>query len=139
MPTPSYVGTTLGDDVSVGAGADETGILLSDLSYDLENPQVDFLDRFGGVVGYATNHQAAINMSLSGQVSAKGSGVNVLTFTASVELANKEFFASANSEYNAIDFASADTRLVSVSGSQPQGGARTVDITLNRPLGLVIS
>lgn len=139
MPTPSYVGTALGPDVSVGAGDDETGILLSDLSYDLENPQVDFTDRFGGVVGYATNHSASINMSLSGTVSNKSQGINTLTFTASVELANKEFFASANSEYYGFNFATADTRLVSVSGSQPQGGARTVDISLNRPLGLVIS
>jgi hypothetical protein len=75
MPTPAFVGTALGADVSIGAGADETGILLTDLSYDLENPQVDFLDRFGAVIGY----------------------------------------------------------------SQPQGGARTIDLTLNRPLGLVIS
>ena len=45
MPSPTFVGTALGADVSIGAGADETGILLSDLSYDLENPQVDFLDQ----------------------------------------------------------------------------------------------
>ena len=139
MPSPTFVGTALGADVSIGAGADETGILLSDLSYDLENPQVDFFDRYGGTIGYATNHSAALNVSLSGQVSDKDAGVNVLTFTASCELANKEFFASANSEYNALNFATADTRLVSVSGSQPQGGARTIDLTLNRPLGLVIS
>ena len=138
MPTPSYVGTALGADVTVGAGSAETGILLSDLSYDLENPQVDFFSRFGSVVGYATNHAAALNYSLSGQVSDKDAGVNVLTFTASVELANKEFFASANSEYNALNFAAADSRLVSVSGSQPQGGARTGDINLNIPLGLFI-
>lgn len=139
MPSPSFVGTALGADVSVGAGNDETGILLSDLSYDLENPQVDFLDRFGAVIGYGTNHAASLNHSLSGTVSDKDAGVNVLTFTASVELANKEFFAESSSTYNGLNFATADTRLVSVSGSQPQGGARTIDLTLNRPLGLVIS
>ncbi len=139
MPSPSFVGTALGADVSVGAGNDETGILLSDLSYDLENPQVDFLDRFGAVTGYATNHQAAINYSVSGVVSDKDAGLNVATFTAAIELGNKEFFASASSTYNNINFATADTRLTGVSGSQPQGGARTIDLSLNRPLGLVIS
>ena len=135
MPTPSFVGSVTGKDVSLGAGADEDGIILSDFSYDLENPQVDFFDRFGAVSGYATNHQAALNYSVSGIVSDKDAGLNIATFTAAITLANKDFFASASSTHNGIDFSSSEIRLTAVSGSQPQGGARTVDLSFNRPLG----
>ena len=135
MPTPAFVGSVNSTDVSLGAGADESGIILGDLSYDLENPQVDFLDRFGAVTGYATNHQAAINYSVNGVVSSKAAGLNIATFTAAISLNNADFFASASSTHNGIDFAGAEIRLVGVSGSQPQGGARTIDLSLNRPLG----
>ena len=135
MPTPAFVGSVNSTDVSLGAGADESGIILGDLSYDLENPQVDFLDRFGGVTGYATNYAAAINYSVNGVVSSKAAGLNIATFTAAISLNNADFFASASSTHNGIDFAGAEIRLVGVSGSQPQGGARTIDLSLNRPLG----
>lgn len=149
MPTPSFVGSVSSSDVSLGAGADESGIILGDLSYDLENPQVDFFDRFGAVTGYATNHQAAINYSVSGVVSDKDAGLNIATFTAAVSLANDDFFskeqdnANTDETYNGVVFKDSNVtsaiRLVGVSGTQPQGGARTVDLSLNRPLGLVIS
>ena len=135
MPSPSFVGSVNSTDVSLGAGADESGIILGDLSYDLENPQVDFFDRFGAVSGYATNHQAAINYSVNGVVSDKDAGLNVATFTAAITLANADFFASASATHNGIDFTGAEIRLVGVSGSQPQGGARTVDLSLNPPRG----
>lgn len=149
MPSPTFVGSVASKDVSLGAGADESGIILGDLSYDLENPQVDFFDRFGAVTGYATNHQAAINYSVSGVVSEKNAGLNVATFTAAVSLANDDFFsveqdnANTDETYNGIKFKDSGVtsaiRLVGVSGTQPQGGARTIDLSLNRPLGLVIS
>ena len=135
MPTPAFVGSVNSTDVSLGAGADESGIILGDLSYDLENPQVEFLDRFGGVTGYATNYAAAINYSVNGVVSSKAAGLNIATFTAAISLNNADFFASASSTHNGIDFTGAEIRLVGVSGSQPQGGARTIDLSLNRPLG----
>ncbi len=135
MPTPSFVGSVSSSDVSLGAGADESGIILGDLSYDLENPQVDFFDRFGAVSGYATNHQAAINYSVNGVVSSKAAGLNIATFTAAITLANADFFASANSTHNGMNFEDSEIRLVGVSGTQPQGGARTIDLSLNRPLG----
>lgn len=149
MPSPTFVGSVASKDVSLGAGADEEGIILGDLSFDLENPQVDFFDRFGAVTGYATNHQAAINYSVSGVVSDKDAGLNVATFTAAVTLANDDFFskeqdnANTDETYNGIAFKDSNVtsaiRLVGVSGTQPQGGARTIDLSLNRPLGLVIS
>ena len=149
MPTPSFVGSVNSTDVSLGAGADESGIILGDLSYDLENPQVDFFDRFGAVTGYATNHMAAINYSVNGVVSSKAAGLNVATFTAAISLNNDDFFskeqdnANTDETYNGVVFKDSNVtsaiRLVGVSGTQPQGGARTVDLSLNRPLGLVIS
>ena len=151
MPEPSFVGSVNNKDVSLGAKEDEEGIILGDLSFDLENPQVDFFDRFGAVTGYATNHQAALNYSVSGVVSDKDAGLNVATFTAAVTLANDDFFSveqdngNTDETYHGIKFkddspaVTSAIRLVGVSGTQPQGGARTIDLSLNRPLGLVIS
>ena len=140
MATPSYVGVGVNStDITIGASSDETGILLGDLSYDLENDAIEFRDRYNGRIGYAVNHDAALVYSLSGTVTDKDGGVNVLTFTAAASLANIDFFASSASTYNGLDFADRETRLVSVSGSQPQGGARTGDMTLERPIGFNIA
>ena len=140
MAAPSYVGVGVNStDITIGAGADETGILLGDLSYDLENDSVPFTDRFGGRIGVAINHDAALVYSLDGTVTDKDAGVNVLTFTAACSLANIDFFASSSATYNGLNFNSRETRLVSVSGSQPQGGARTVSMTLERPIGFNIA
>ena len=141
MATPSYVGVGINStDVTIGAGADETGVLLGDLSYDLQNDAVEFRDRYSGRIGYAVNHDAAIVLSLSGcTVTDKDGGLNVLTFTAAASVTNADFFAATGSTYNGLDFAAAETRLASVSGSQPQGGARTVDMTFERPIGFNIA
>mgnify|MGYP003149764084 FL=1 len=141
MATPSYVGVGINaTNVTIGAEFDESGVLLGDLSYDLQNDAVEFRDRYSGRIGYAVNHDAALVYSLTGcTVTDKDAGLNVLTFTAAVTLANADFFASSGSSHNGLDFADREIRLASVSGSQPQGGARTVDMTFERPIGFNIA
>ena len=140
MATPSYVGANItSTDVTIGAGADETGILLGDFSADLENPEVVFQDRYGGEIGAAVNYDPKLNYSVDGEVSDKDAGLNVATFTAAVSLANVDFFASATSSHHGLDFASADARLIGASFSQPRSGARTLSLNIRRPIGFAFS
>ena len=111
---------------------------MGDFSYTHENDAVEFRDNFGGRMGFALNHDAAITYSVNGTVSSKAAGVNIAAFTAAATLANEDFMASAGSTYNTINYASADTILTGVSGNQPQGGGRTVTLEYLRPQGFSI-
>lgn len=137
MPAPDFIGSVNTTDASIGLGADETGIIVDSMDMDLDNPEIAFLDRFGGETGYAVNYNPKLNFTLSGEVSDKDAGVNVITFTALASIANSDFFESTAGTYHGLDFdtAGAEVRLTSVSGSQPRGGARTITANLSRPLG----
>lgn len=135
MPAPSYIGSVNSTDATIGAGADETGILLNDLSVELENPEVVFRDRYSGETGYAVNFNPKLNYTVSGEVTDKDAGINVMTFVAAATPANEEFFASSTSTHNGIDFASADCRLTGANCAQPAGDARTITVNISRPLG----
>ena len=140
MPAATFVGVGVSaTDVSIGASADETGILLGDIDYSHDNPRVDFVDRFGGVIGFARNHNSQLNLTVNGEVDDIDAGVNVASFTAAATVANENFFASATETYNTINYAAADTILDSVSGSQPRGGARTITLNYIRPIGFAVS
>lgn len=140
MPTPSYVGDTVnGTDATVGAGSDETGILVGDIDWSLDNPRVDFMDRYGGIVGKATNYNPTLSLTINGEVTDKDAGINVQTFVAGATIANEDFFAASGSTYHGIDFSTATSVLEDASGSQPREGARTITTVFNRHLGLTIT
>ena len=136
MPAPSYVGFTgAPGDVSIGASA-ETGILVGDIDFTLENPRVDFFDEYGALKGFARNHAAAYVLNVTGEVDDKNDGLNVMNMTSAVTPANLNFFASATATHHTLDFSTAETFLDEVSGSQPRGGARTASFTYRRHLGM---
>ena len=134
MPAPSYSGTTAASDPTIGVTTAESGILVTDFSYSLENESVWFRDRWGGRIGRATDHDAALAYTLTGDVSDETAGVNLAAFDVAATLANEEFFASASSTHHALDFTTADTMLNGASGSAPAGSARTVTLEYIRPL-----
>ena len=140
MPAPNYVGDDINStDVTIGAGSPETGILLGDMSYSHDNPTVEFFDRYGGVIGKATNFNPSLSIDVSGEVEDKDAGVNVDTFIAAGNLTNADFFASSSSTYNGIDYSSTTQHLSAASGSQPRGGGREVSLTYRYNLGLTIT
>ena len=99
MPAATFVGFSgTPGDLSIGATSEESGILLGDIDYSHDNPRVDFMDRFGGLIGYARNHNSQLNMTVNGEVDDKDAGVNVASFTATATLANDDFFASTTSK-----------------------------------------
>lgn len=142
MPTPSYAvlaSAVTGPDITIGAGADETGILIGDLSYTHDNPSIKLRDRFGGVINKITNYDPSLTIDVEGVVADKDGGLNVDTFIATTSMANADFFASASSTYNGIDYTGAELILEDASGTQPQSGERTVSHTYMRHLGIVIT
>lgn len=148
MPAPTFVGDTLtnADDVSTGVTTEEAGILTGDIDYSIDNPKVEFMDRYGGIVGKAVNHNATLSLTITGEVLDVDAtdAITLQTYTAAATLVNGDFFASSGSTHHGIDFlngagADSDFVLDDASGSQPRGGARTVSCTFLRHLGLTIA
>ena len=137
MPAPAYIGSTETSDPTIGAVYEEAGILIGDSSYSVGNPQIEFLDRWGGVIGKATDFNGSVSISVSGEVNDGTTGVNAATFKAAATLANDGSFESATDTYHGLVFTSSVIALTEASGTQPRGGARTVDLTYMRHMGLV--
>ena len=143
MPAPDYQGSASGagtGEESIGAGADEVGIYLGDMSYSIDNPEVEFLDRWGGVIGAAIGHNASLTLDITGEVSdidAVG-GIGVQDYESAATIANDDFFAETGSTYHGINFATNTVPYVlrSASGDQPRGGARTISCSFIRRIGM---
>ena len=132
--SPTYSGTTATSDPTIGVTTAESGILITGFDYSVENDSVWFRDRWGGRIGRATNHDAALNYTFTGEVSDGSAGVNLASYTAAATIANEDFFASSGTTHHGLVFTTADTMLNGASGSAPAGAARTVTLEYIRPI-----
>ena len=135
MPAPSYIGP--GSEPVIGLASAETGILVGDTSLSIDNPKVPFLDRYGGVIGKALNHDISMSMQMSGEISSADSGLNLETFTVAATIANAAAFEpEGDGTYHGVDFTGIPWFLDEVNRTQPRGQARTIEFTFIRHLGL---
>ena len=140
MPTPSYIGDTVsGTDASIGLGSEEVGVLIGDASYTVDNPRIEFMDRFAGVIGEAVNFNPLLTQEFSAEVLANDSGLITHTYTAAASLANDGFFEGDDGTYNGIDFSTGTLLLGSAAGAQPRGEKRTIDYGYFKRPGLTIT
>ena len=137
MPAPTLAGGTAfaAYDITIGATAAETGILVGDISFTIDNPMVEFFDRWGGVIGKAVNHNASVQLDIQGEVSDSDAGVNVANFTAAATVGNDATFEGSTDTYHGIDFSGTSFWLTAASGSQPRGAGRDVSLSYTKHLG----
>ena len=134
MASPSYIGSALtSTQASIGLTTAETGVVRVGMSVTHENPMVEFRDRFGGRIGWAHKHDAALAYSLTADLTLKASGLNIAQFGAAATLANKDYFASAGATYNTLDYTTCNTFLTGASMDQQPGSPRTVSFEYLRP------
>lgn len=140
MPAPSFTGFAGAQgDVSIGATSAETGIHIGDSDWSVDNPMVEFFDRWGGVIGKAVNFNSSLSLTINGEVSDKDAGVNVATFTAAATVANENSFAATGNTHHGIDFSVAEIYLTAASGGQPRGAGRTVSLTYMKNIGALVT
>jgi hypothetical protein len=138
MPAPTLTGeakAATSPDAKIGAGSDESGIFLDNFDGDLQNPAVEFFDRYGAPVGEAIGHAASLAYRVNGEIADLSTGVLSATFIAAMTLANNSMFADTGTTMHGVDFSSADIALRDAQYTQPRGNPGAVTLNALRRLG----
>ena len=102
MPAPSFNGGFGGskNDETAGPLAAETGIHVGDIDATEDNPEIEFLDRWAGVIGTTTGHNPSLTINITGEMADVAAGVNIATWVAAATVGNIDSFASASSTHH---------------------------------------